>query len=332
MLTMEYRILGRTGLRVSEIGFGCGNVGGLIIRGTQGERVEAVKRAVELGINYFDTAPSYGDGRSEANLGEVLDELQPDVVVATKVRIGGEDLKDIEGAVERSLEKSLARLKLDSVDVLQLHSRIAMERDGEGWRGSLSIDDVLGENGVADAFEAMRSRGLVRFIGFTGLGEAEALHMVVDSDRFDVVQAYFNLLNPSAGWDVPYGFRGYDFGRLIDRAAERGMGVAAIRVMAAGAIGGKKARRGYAAPYVRGPMVPGGEYGEDEDRASRLDFLVEGDVESLPQAAVRFVLMHMGVSVVLVGFSDLGQVEEAAACSGRGPLPEASMGRLRGLW
>ena len=162
---MEYRILGRTGLRVSEIGFGCGNVGGLIIRGTQGERVEAVKRAVELGINYFDTAPSYGDGRSETNLGEVLDELQPDVVVATKVRIGGEDLKDIEGAVERSLEKSLARLKLDSVDVFQLHSRIAMKRDGEGWRGSLSIDDVLGENGVADAFEAMRSRGLVRFIG-----------------------------------------------------------------------------------------------------------------------------------------------------------------------
>ena len=79
-------------------------------------------------------------------------------------------------------------------------------------------------------------------------------------------------------------------------------------------------------------MVPGGEYGEDEDRASRLDFLVEGDVESLPQAAVRFVLMHTGVSVVLVGFSDLGQVEEAASCSGRGPLPEASMKRLRGLW
>ena len=88
MLTMVYRILGRTGLRVSEIGFGCGNVGGLIIRGTQGERVEAVKRAVELGINYFDTAPSYGDGRSETNLGEVLDELQPDVVVATRARRG----------------------------------------------------------------------------------------------------------------------------------------------------------------------------------------------------------------------------------------------------
>ena len=88
---------------------------------------------------------------------QVLDELQPDVVVATKVRIGGEDLKDIEGAVERLLEKSLARLKLDSVDVLHLHSRIAMERDGEGWRGALSIDDVLDEDGVATACSGARA-------------------------------------------------------------------------------------------------------------------------------------------------------------------------------
>ena len=329
---MDYRVLGRTGLRVSEIGFGCGNVGGLLVRGTHDEQLEAVRRALELGIDYFDTAPSYGDGKSETNLGRVLAELRPRVTVATKVRIGPDDLNDIKGAVQRSLETSLERLQRDSVDVLQLHSRVAMERDGDGWRGAIGIDDVLGRDGVADAFDAVRSQGLVRFMGFTGLGEAEALHRIVDSDRFDVVQAYFNLLNPSAGWDVPPRFYGYDFGRLIDRAAEHDMGVAAIRVLAAGAVGGREARTGHASPAIRGPMVPGGEYSDDETRAQRLSFLISGDVMSLPQAAIRFALMCSGVSVVLIGFSDVGQVEEAAACSGRGPLPESSMERLRELW
>lgn len=105
---MKYRVLGRTGIRVSEIGFGCGNVGGLMVRGSHEEQVEAVTRALELGIDYFDTAPSYGDGKSETSLGRVLEELSPDVTVATKVRIDAEDLDDILGAVERSLEASLA--------------------------------------------------------------------------------------------------------------------------------------------------------------------------------------------------------------------------------
>ena len=329
---MEYRVLGRTGIRVSEIGFGCGNVGGLMVRGSHDEQVEAVSRALELGIDYFDTAPSYGDGRSEANLGRVLEELGPDVTVATKVRIGMEDLDDIRGAVERSLEASLKRLRRDSVDVLQLHSRVALERDGESWGGAIGLEDVLGEGGVADAFDSVRSQGLTRFMGFTGLGEAEALYRVVESGRLDVMQGYCNMINPSAGWEVPGGFTGSNFGRVIDKAAGRGMGVAAIRVMAGGAVGGERARAGHAKPVMEGSMVPGGEYGDDEAKANSLDYMVSGDVSSLPEAAIRFVLMHPGVSVVLVGFSSLGQVEEAAACSGKGPLPGLSMERLRASW
>ena len=67
---MEYRVLGSTGLEVSQIGFGCGNVGGLMIRGQPEERVRAVARAMELGVNYFATAPSYANGVSETNLGQ----------------------------------------------------------------------------------------------------------------------------------------------------------------------------------------------------------------------------------------------------------------------
>ena len=107
---MNYRQLGKTGLTVSEIGFGCGNVGGLMIRGNHDEQVEAVKHALELGINYFDTAPVYGDGQSETNLGKVLDELNPKIILATKVRIGRDDLQDIKSAVQRSLDTSLKRL------------------------------------------------------------------------------------------------------------------------------------------------------------------------------------------------------------------------------
>ena len=329
---MKYRKLGRTGVKVSEIGFGCGNVGGLIIRGTQRERLQAVRRALELGVNYFDTAPSYGDGQSEVNLGKVLAELKPEATIATKVGLTIDDADDIPNAVSRSVENSLGRLKRESVDVLQLHTRVALKRNGAGWEGALGVEDVLGPGGVADAFDTVRDRGYTRFTGFTGLGEAEALHRLVDSRRFDVVQAYVNLLNPSAGWRVPESFYGYDFRQLIDKASENGLGVAAIRVMAAGALGGEKARRGYAAPQISHRLVPGGEYVRDGEKADRLSFLVQGDTRSLPQAAVRFVLSHPGVSTALVGFSDLQQIEEATTASELGPLPSSQMERLGTLW
>src|SRR5256712_13747067 len=98
---MEYRTLGRTGLKVSALGFGCGNVGGLMVRGAPADRERAVARAVEMGINYFDTAPSYGDTLSETNLGLVLKSLRPNVLVGTKFRIDESDLEDIPGAIAR---------------------------------------------------------------------------------------------------------------------------------------------------------------------------------------------------------------------------------------
>src|SRR5205814_6030331 len=96
---MEYRALGGTGLRVSALGFGCGNVGGLMIRGSAAERERAVARAVELGVNYFDTAPSYGDGQSEQNLGAALRSRRATVYVGTKFRLDAADLRDVRRAI-----------------------------------------------------------------------------------------------------------------------------------------------------------------------------------------------------------------------------------------
>lgn len=329
---MKYRTMGKTRLKVSEVGFGCGNIGGLMIRGSRRERVEAVRLALELGINYFDTASSYGDGRSESNLGQVLTELEPEIILATKVRLSPDDLNDIPSTVQQSLKASLSRLKRDHIDIIQLHSRVASKRDSRDWSNALSIEDVLGKDGVADAFQRLRDQNLTRFIGFTGLGEAKAIHKIVESRRFEVIQAYFNLLNPSAGYKVPEGFDGYDFKQLIDNSARHEMGVAAIRVMAAGALGGEDSRKGYAAPTVRGPMVPGPDYNKDKAKAGTLEFLLHGHTRNLPQAALKFVLMHPGVSTALVGFSNQDQIKEAAETSELRPLPQPHIERLKELW
>src|SRR5262245_65534247 len=91
---MQRRTLGKTGVELAVLGFGCGAVGGLMVRGTAADQERAVARALELGINYFDTAPLYGDGESERNLGRVLKTLRPNVIVGTKVRIP-EDRKSV---------------------------------------------------------------------------------------------------------------------------------------------------------------------------------------------------------------------------------------------
>jgi L-galactose dehydrogenase/L-glyceraldehyde 3-phosphate reductase len=329
---MKYRTLGRTGLDVSEVGFGCGNIGGLMIRGSHEEQIEAVELALDLGINYFDTAPSYGDGKSETNLGKVLSELDPNIVLASKVGLSLEQLDDISNPVESSVEESLNRLQRDYIDVLYLHPKIILSRDSSEWPRSLSILDVLGENGVADIFDSLRRQRKIRFIGFTGLGETAALHKVIESKRFDVVQAYFNLLNPSAGHRVPDEFTGQNFKQLINKASKHGMGVAAIRVMAAGAVGGDGSRKGYAAPSVGRPLALGAEYERDQTRSSRLDFLVQGEIHSLPQAALNFVLMHSGVNTALVGFSNLNQIKEATETTRFNPLPQNHIVKLQDLW
>ena len=142
---MQYRPLGSTGINVSEIGFGCGNVGGLMIRGGHGDQVRAVARAMELGVNYFDTAPSYGDGQSEINLGQVLKELSADVYVGTKFRVTTHEPGRIKGNVIASVEESLARLQRDQVDLMQMHNHVALSAQGT----AVTPGEELGE--VADA-------------------------------------------------------------------------------------------------------------------------------------------------------------------------------------
>jgi L-galactose dehydrogenase/L-glyceraldehyde 3-phosphate reductase len=324
---MRYRTVGKTGLRVSEIGFGCGNNAVLMVRASYEEQLRAVRHALDLGINYFDTAFAYGLGKSEENLGKILNELGVSAVVSTKVRLEPEAVADLKVATIQAVEAGLKRLQRRSVDLIQLHNRVTMERN-PGKRFSLSPADVLGRGGVLEGFKEMREKGKVRYFGFSGLGDAKALHELIDNGEFHSVQAYYNLLNPSAGQPVPRGFSALDYGRLIDQAAGKGMGVAVIRVLAAGALTSNPEAGGGSSPE---PLSPGSDYALDLDRAEKVKFLI-GDIKSLTQAAIRFALMKPEVSTILVGFSNTAHIDEAVACSGAGGLSQEAMARLRKLW
>jgi aryl-alcohol dehydrogenase-like predicted oxidoreductase len=322
---MERRKLGRTGLDVSVLGFGCGAVGGLMIRGSTADQERAVSRAIELGINYFDTAAMYGNGESERNLGRVMKNLRPDIRVGTKVRIPAGERNHVAAAVTQSLEASLQRLQLDHVDLFQLHNHITREaRDGD-----LTPEVVLGE--VVPAFERLREQGKTRFYGITAVGDTPALHQVADARAFDTAQVSYNLLNPSAGATVPAGYPAHDFGNLLTHTKAADMGVIAIRVLAAGALSGSEARHPLGSPMVE-PIGTGSSYRIDVERARRLEPLVRvGVADSIIELAVRFVISHAAVSTALVGYSTIEHLEYAAAAANKGPLPGAALERLMAL-
>jgi aryl-alcohol dehydrogenase-like predicted oxidoreductase len=323
---MQYRALGRTGLRVSALGFGCGNVGGLMVRGAPAERERAVARALELGVNFFDTAPLYGEGRSEEHLGQALLALRPECVVATKVRLGSEGLADPAGAVTRSLEASLRRLRRDRVDLLQLHDPIRVTRAG-GEPGAAEVLDR-----ILPALEGLRRAGKVGFVGITALGDTPAIHRVLTSGAADSAQVCFNLLNPSAGFAVPPGFPGQDFDRLLLPARAHGVGVVVIRVLAGGALSGELARHAIAVPVVD-PIASGPDYATDVGRARAFRGLVEaGHAGSLVEAALRFPLGSEAVSTVLLGYSSLQHLEDAAGAVAKGPLSPEAFDHLAASW
>jgi aryl-alcohol dehydrogenase-like predicted oxidoreductase len=322
---METRALGQTGLEVSILGFGCGAVGGLMVRGTPADQERAVARAIELGINYFDTAAMYGSGESERNLGRVMKNLKPDIRVGTKVRVPAGERSSIGAAVTASLEASLQRLQLQQVDLFQLHNHITRA----GRDSDLTPEIVLGE--VVPAFERLREQGKTRFCGITAVGDTSALHEVVDARAFDTAQVSFNVLNPSAGTTVPSGYPAHDFGNLLAHTRTASMGVIAIRVLAAGALSGTETRHPLGSPSVE-PIGSGSAYRIDVDRARRLEPLVrEGFADSLIEMAVRFVISNDAVSTALVGYSTLEHLEYAAAAVDKGPLPHEAIERIAAL-
>jgi L-galactose dehydrogenase/L-glyceraldehyde 3-phosphate reductase len=323
---MEMREFGRTGMRTSILGFGCGAVGGLMVRGAAADQERAVARALEVGVNYFDTAVQYGNGESEKNLGRVLRALKPaNAIVGTKVRVPPANFSLIGETVMRSLEESLARLGMDHVEIFHLHNPITTAGGGE----SLSARQVLDE--VAPAFAKLVAQGKTRFLGITAIGDTAALHQVIDARLFHSAQVVYNMLNPSAATALPKNYPAHDYGRLFDHTQGAGIGVVGIRVLAGGALSGSTERH----PIAGAPPEPIGSalsYNVDVDRARRLLPLVrEGFAASLTEAATRFAVSHAAMGTILVGMATPQQFEDALAAVQKGPLPPPALARLSEL-
>jgi aryl-alcohol dehydrogenase-like predicted oxidoreductase len=320
---MEYRTLGSTGVRVSAISFGAGPVSQLLVGERNSTQRETVRQAIESGINWFDTAASYGDGQSEENLGRALSDLgaHEQIHVATKVRLMPNQLRAIGLHVRESVLASLRRLRLERIALLQLHNSITAEADAQPT--SITPAHVLAAGGVLEEFDRLKQKGLVAHLGLTGLGEPASLEPVIGSGAFDTMQIPYNLLNPSAGQTVAADFFEANYGNLISICARRGMGVFAIRVLAGGALAGNSP-----SPHtLKTPFFPLELYERDLQRADAVAAHLPAGL-GREEASVRFVLSHPAVSSAIIGFASPEQVLEAARFAAAGPLDPACLARL----
>jgi D-threo-aldose 1-dehydrogenase len=319
---MRYRPFGKTGLQVSELVFGGGWVGGILIHQDAATRHAAIERALDAGINWIDTAPSYGDGESEHALGWLLKDVKDRPYLSTKVRLDLSRLDDITGQVKRSIEESLSRLRCDSVELLQLHNPIGPQTADQ----LIGVDQVLGEDGVADALERMRELGLTRLIGITAIGDTDACRRVIASGRFDSAQVYYNILNPSAGRDMPRAWHGHDFRGLIAACKDNGVAVMNIRLLAAGVLASQQ-RHGREVPMMPEAAIP-----TEEMRARAVWRALDERYGTRAQTAIRFALANPDLACVVVGLAELSHLEEALAAAEMGPLPDEALPELRALY
>ena len=320
---MKYRRLGRTGIEVSELVFGCGNVGGLLIRGTPGDMRTAVRQALDAGVNWFDTAAAYGNGVSEKSLGRILNDIDGTPYVSTKLRLDVERLDDARGEIERLMAESLQRLDRPSVDLVQLHNPIARET---GARNAIAEAELTRSGGVIDALDHVREQGLARFIGMTGLGESESCRRIANTGRFDTVQIYYNMLNPSAALSMPPRWTGQNFAGLIDVCKLQKMGVIAIRIMAAGILA-SDVRHGRESVLTSDTDVV------SEQRKARAVFAAFGDSQGTrAQAAIRFVLSNPDIAAANIGIAEPAQLDESLLAVSLGSLPDDVLVRLQALY
>lgn len=320
---METRRLGRTGLDVSLLTFGCGAVGGLMTAGRAADQDRAVAWARDNGINHFDTAPLYGNGASENNLGRALGRDRDGIVVSTKVRLTEENHRDLGGAIRASLDASLARLKQDRVDLLQLHNALA----GPAGSGGMTAEQVV--NAVVPEFMKLRDEGKTRFLGFTASGDTDAAHVLVESGCFDSAQIFYNILAPSAGEAVPAGYPAQDYRQLLTVAERHGVGSIGVRVLAGGALSGSETRHPLGMRTVD-PIGSGPDYAIDVRRALRFRPVVAaGHAESLPELAIRYAVSNPALSTTEIGIATLGELQQAADAVNKGPLAADALAEVK---
>ena len=200
---MNYRTLGRTGLKVSEIGYG----GGRVRPDQDVEEIKSVlNHAIDAGINFFDTAPTYGGGLSEELIGQVIGGRRESIVLATKTMP-----RDPAGIIE-CVEGSLRRLGVETIDILQFHG---------GWIPSEDADQILNDGGL-DTYLKLRDEGKIRFLAFSADGPGNGILQLIRTGKFDAIQCHYNLFYQAM-------FDGFCAEGIMAEAEKEEMGIFTMR-------------------------------------------------------------------------------------------------------
>lgn len=310
---MRYRKLGRTGFEVSEIGFGAWGIGGDWWKGEEDrESLQSMRQALEAGVNLFDTALGYG--RSEELIGQALREWRAPVYVATKMppknytwpAAPGTPLHDTfpkEWIVECT-DKSLKRLGRECIDLQQFHVWLDEWADRDEWK---------------EAVLDLKRQGKVRAFGISLNFPLEPDYgaRAIATGLIDACQVVYNIYEQEPRR------------ALFPLALTEQVGVIARAPLDEGALSGKITpdtvfpEKSFQAAYFRDDRRC-----QAWERARALEFLLHGDVESLPEAALRFCLSDPAVSTVIVGMRTPAHAAGNVKASDKGPLPKADIDRL----
>jgi aryl-alcohol dehydrogenase-like predicted oxidoreductase len=314
---MKYRKLGRTGLMVSEIGFGAWGIGkGLWIGAEDAQSLLALRRAVEEGLNFIDTALAYGPGHSERLVGQIVRETKVPLYVATKVppknlawpAARGVPVSEVFPAahIKRSAEESLQNLGLERIDLLQLHV----------WRDEY-LDDTSA--GWQEALRELRESGKVRFVGISvnDHDPSSALRAVA-SGLFDTAQIIYNIFDQSPEETFFPACQKLDVGVIARVPFDEG-----------GLTGTITPEARFPPGDFRDQYFKGDRKRQVWERAEALKKLLDGEAETLPELALRFILSHDAVSTVIPGMRRLRSVEANVAVSDGRRLSPALREKLK---
>lgn len=294
---------------VSEVGLGLWDAGDRFwSRTDDATTVAMIRHAMEVGINFFDTADQYSHGRSEELLGTALLGRREQAIIATK---GGKDFYHNAGEepnfnadyITFCVEESLRRLQTDYIDLYQLHDVTA---------------EALADDSLWEALERFKREGKVRFYGVSVTRPAHSI-AAIKTGRVDVVQMTYNLLEQSAG-------------QLLAMAKEQDVGIIAGSPLAAGFLSGKYDADAQFSENDLRRLLPREAVAATARKVDALRFLTREDGASLAQKALAWALSHPAISVAIPGATTPQQVEENAAASELVPLSDDDMARVANLY
>ena len=319
---MKIRRFGRTEFKISQLTFGGGWVGGILIDPDKEIMHKALSLASEKGINWIDTAESYSEGKSEKNIGDLLPLFSKDKFqISTKARLDPNSSESIISQLDRKIDASLGRLQRNFVELYQLHNRIQNVSD----KNNFSVKDILKKGGVADAMEKFKSDGRIKSIGITALGDIDAINEVVLSDCFDVAQIYYNLLNPSAFFGTKGKWNDQNFSNLIKNCKSKDMGLMNIRIYAAGYLATEK-RHGREIPITFGINET-----ELNKRVKKINLIMKNIQGTKAQKALRYGLSNDNMSTIVIGLAKISHLEEAFEGYENGSLNEEILKKIEEL-